>query len=299
LSVHSVTDELADNPPDDANQSETRSGYDPLEDTNGQSVPGFWVSAEDRAATAFLELQERSNWLGERYPLAIDRETAVINDGGISGDIYRFLVLLRARHLYPMGLDDDGEVSGLLFEELAKCAIGAYIGTISASRARFGVAGGSRGDGLPAPLADAVAELSDRMHEGPGEFDKLALGDFGGDALAWKPFGDSRPGQLTVVCQATISERRWKRKQPANEWTDKQPASSRLIRFVARPVTAVAFPETLSLTKPTELDGLSFSSIPFDRLRLLSALYDDPPPDCLLQRMNAWGQVIAQRIPTV
>ena len=299
LSVDDVTDELADEPPDNAAMSETREGQEDDNDDGAQATQGFEAAAENQASAAFSVLSERSSWLGNRYPLEVNADVALLHGSAHLQDIYRFLVLLRARQLYPMGLGDDGEEAGWLFEELAKHAIGAYVGTPTDFRVRFGVAGGSRGDGLALPIGEAVDELCGRMHEESGTFDRLATGDFRGDALAWKPFGDNFPGQLIVVCQATISERRWYRKQPANEWTDKRPPESRLIRFIARPVTAVAFPETLSLIKPDEFDGLSFSSIPFDRLRLLSALYSDPLPDCLLQRMDEWGRVIMQRIPTV
>ena len=297
LSVDSVTDELADSPPDDADSSETRSGFD-YDDNGGFSlVPGYWDTASENAEAAFLEIRERADWLGQVYPLETDGTKALLNGEQNLRDVYRFLVLLRARHLYHQGLDDNGAESGLLFEELAKYAIGGYIGAPSNNQARFGVAGGFRGDGLPLPIAEAARELSDRMDETLGEFDKSADGDFRGDAVAWKSFGDSRPGQLVVVCQATISERRWQRKQPANEWTDKQPPTKRLIQFVARPVTALAFPETLSLTTSDELDGLSLSSIPFDRLRLLSTLNIDALPDSLMRQMNKWASLITKRIP--
>ena len=79
------------------------------------------------------------------------------------------------------------------------------------------------------------------------------------------------------------------RDEPANRWTDRKPPDERLIRFFARPLTAVAFPETLSLTPTDTLDGLVFSSVPFDRLRLLSVLRDEDLPSDLRERMKEWA----------
>ena len=163
---------------------------------------------------------------------------------------------------------------------------------------RFGVAGGSRGDGLPPSLPDAVKDLSGRMFEELGDVPNSGVGDFRADAIAWTPFGDRRSGQLTLICQATISEKDWLRKEPPKRWTDRDPPSSRLIRFVARPVIAVAFPETLSLTPLDMILGATFSSIPFDRLRLLSVLHDRPLPIPLRERITQWVDTVVKRIPS-
>ena len=279
VSVHEVIDELAEIPPDDADESESRFEREGFEHASTQeSTPGYWQSAEDLADAAFVELSERMSWLGDRYPLVINGEIAEASSSNPINDIYAFLVLLRARQLYPHSLGDDGAESGFLFEELTKHAIGAYIGAGFENQVRFGVAGGYRGDGLPRSLPEAVRDLSARMFEEIGTVPDAADGDFRADAFAWVPFGDQRSGQLALICQATISEKEWLRKEAPRRWTDRDPPSSRLIQFVARPVTAVAFPETLSLTSSDVILGAAFSSIPFDRLRLLSVLHGRPIP---------------------
>ena len=304
VSATDVTDELADIPPDDASDSERRFAYhdpqvaydDPRAGYDGRMRPGFWESAEEKAEDAFGELSERAAWLGDDYPLELDGDVALLNQDTTARDVYQFLVLLRARQLYEDALGDDGEESSLLFEELVMHALGAYVGSGPEHRVRFGVAGGHRGDGLPESLSEAVEELRRRLHEAPGEVPTVGQGDYKADAVAWKPFGDERPGQLIMIGQATISEGDWMREEPPKRWTDRQPPERRLIRFLARPLTAVAFPETLSLTSRDVLDGLTFSSVPFDRLRLLSVLRDEDLPRDLRERMDAWASEMRDRL---
>lgn len=292
VSVTNITDELSDTPPDDAASSERRfSGED-------HESPGYWESAEAMAETALSELVSRATWLGDRYPLAINGDAAALSEVIARRDTYRFLVALRARHLYADGLGDDGATSGLIFEELSKHALGSYLGADHEHRVRFGTAGGHRGDGLPDDLSGAVRELRQRLHEAPGQIPDRGRDDYRADVVAWKPFGDDRPGQLVAVGQATISEREWLKKEPASRWTDRKPATERLVNFLARPVTIVAFAETLSLTRQDTLAGLasSFSSIPFDRLRLLSVLQDSEVPESLRLQMNQWAETIRDRL---
>lgn len=298
VSITSVTDELAAIPPDDARDSESRFDYENPQSSDDEEMrPGFRETAEDNAEAAFLELSERASWLRDHYPVEIDGEVASLRQEMSTRDVYRFLVLLRSRQLYQGALEDDGIESGRLFEEFAKHALGAYTGSGPNNQVRFGVAGGSRGDGLSQPLAAAVQELSRRMFEKPGQVSISHQGDFKADAVAWKPFGDDRPGQLVLISQATISEGDWMHDEPANRWTDRKPPDTRLILFFARPITAVAFPETLSLTPPDMLDGLTFSSIPFDRLRLLSVLCDEDLPSDLREGMRMWGGEMRGRLP--
>lgn len=292
ISVTDITDELADNPPDDASDSERRFKGEE------QTRPGYWEAAEENAEAAFGELFQRAEWLGRHYPLELDGDVATLRSALAARDVYRFLVLLRARQLYQDALGDDGEDAGALFEELVKHALGAYAGTDPEHRVRFGVAGGHRGDGLPDSFSEAVEELRLRLHEAKGVVPDSARGDYKADAFAWKPFDDERPGQLVMIGQSTISEGAWMREEPAKKWTDKQPPGNRLINFLARPVTVVAFVETLSLTRPDTIEGLggTFSSIPFDRVRLLSVLSDEDLPNDLRDGINAWASDMSGRL---
>ena len=300
VSITGVADELASIPPDESMDSESPFEYEDPEITDDEHWrPGFREMAEERAEAAFAQLSEREKWLGDQYPVQVEGDVASLRQDTPARTIYNFLVLLRSRQLYQGALGDDGTESGLLFEELVKHALGAYAGSNPLQRVRFGVAGGSRGDELPLPMTEAIYELSRRMHEEPGEVHDSQQGDFKADAIVWKPFGDDLPGQFVLIGQATISEGDWLTDEPANRWTDRKPPDTRLILFRARPVTAVAFPETLSLTSPEALEGLSltFSSIPLDRLRLLSVLLDEDLPSDLRTRMRNWTRDMKCKLP--
>ena len=298
LSVDSVTAELAGEPPDVADDAEFRSPREDPDDPEGESLPAHWNKLENSTADAFRELSSRAGWLQDHYPLRIAGDIAERNHGTATHNVYRFLVLLRARQLYKAALGDNGRVSGFLFEELVKHALGAYIGARSQTQVRFGVAGGTRGDGLPNAVDAAVRELSTRVHEPMGQVPDRSDGDFKADVVTWKPFGDRLPGQLALIGQATISEGDWGQEEPAKRWTYAAlPDRPRLIEWLARPVTAVAFPETLSLTPSTTLRGLEFSSIPFDRLRLLKVLGDQELPEDLVEGMRQWGNGVIAEIP--
>ena len=268
ISVEKITYSLEKIPPDASDDSEDRE-Y-------------FHDRSEEEAENAFMELNARYSWLGIRYPLKIDEGVALLHPENQARDIYRFLILLRARQMYPGSLNDDGRESGFLFEEIASRALGAYI---AGDQVRFGVADGQRGGNLPQSPVQALQELSLRMHEHMTTKDVSEKPqDFGGDAVAWKSFGDDHPGKIILVGQTTISERKWMSKEPSSKWIDQ-----RLIRFLAPPIRAVAFVETLSLTSRTILEGTTFSSIPVDRLRLLSVLTDEDLPMNLRGRMNQWS----------
>ena len=212
---------------------------DPLDEVEGtaddQAEIGraAWEAAELLATSALAELRDRAAWLQDRYPLAISSELASLKETAVALPIYRFLALVRARHLYSgvRALRDPGQE----FEELVNYAVGAYVG---GQAVRFGPgATGERGDGLPPVLWDAVVDLAQRMHESANSIKDEGQGDYKVDVIAWKPFGDERAGQIVVLCQSTISEGEWITKLPAKRWMER-----RLVHFLADPIEAVAFP---------------------------------------------------------
>ena len=268
ISVEKITYSLGEIPPDASDDSEDRE-Y-------------FHDRSAEEAENAFVELNARHSWLGVRYPLKINKGVALLRHESRARDIYRFLILLRARQMYPGHLDDDGKEAGFLFEEIVSRALGAYI---AGDQVRFGLADGQRGGGLPHSTVYALRELSLRMHEHMTTKDVSAKPqDFGADAVAWKLFGDDHPGKIILIGQATISEKTWIGKEPSSRWLDQ-----RLVQFLVPPIRAVAFAETLSLTSRSTLEETTFSSIPFDRLRLLSVLTDENIPMDLRDRMNQWS----------
>lgn len=297
VSVADVTAVIAADPLDNSRTSEHRLDYpDSLGDLDPTDVnSGYWQQAEHTAELAFAELQQRSRWFGDRYPLSVDGEIATVNSCFDSGAVASFLTLLRSRHLYRSALDDDGEVAGRLFEELLPYALRGYLGISGVTAIRFGVSGGSRGDGLPLQTDDALDEVSCRVNEPRGELTGLQDGlDYGGDVIAWKALGDPYRGKVVAIGQATISERKWTKKQPSPKWK-----SGRLIEFLTKPTIVVAFVESISLTTNAVLDGLpeNFSPLPLDRFRILFILRDCDVPDSLRTRVEDWTVEMQDRLP--
>ncbi len=296
VSLAEVTAMIAADPPDDSTTSEHRLDYPAgLEDLDRADMsPGYWEQAENTAESAFLELRQRSEWFGARYPLTVNGESATASSCFDSGAIASFLTLLRSRHLYHHALGDDGEVAGELFEELLPHVLRGYLGTNRDSSIRFGVSGGSRGSELPLQTDDALDELSRRMHEPRGNLTGLPNGrDYGGDGIAWKALGDSHPGKLVAIGQATISQQEWPKKHPSPKWK-----SGALIKFLTQPTIVIAFVESISLITKAERDGLpeEFSALPFDRFRILYILRDRDLPSSLRKRMENWTGQMLERL---
>lgn len=297
ISVANVTAMIAADPLDDSTTSEHRLEYpESLEDLDPTDLTsGYWQQAEHTAELAFAELQQRSNWFGDRYPLSVEGEIATATSCFDSRAVASFLTLLRSRHLYDSALNDDGEVAGGLFEELLPHALRGYLGISENAAIRFGVSGGSRGGGLPFQTDGALNEVSRRINEPRGELTGLQDGlDFGADVIAWKAFGDPLRGKLVAIGQATISERKWTKKRPSPKWK-----SGRLIEFLTQPTIIVAFVESISLTSNAVLDGLpeGFSPLPLDRFRILFILRDRDIPDSLRTRVEDWVVQMQERLP--
>ena len=297
LSVTGVTQVVAGEPPDDSADSEHRNDYsEDAEDANpAQQQEGFWQLANNTAEMAFKELLTRSASFSDRYPIVSNGESAETNKSYDSPRIAAFLTLLRSRHLYADALGDDGSIAGELFEELLQYALRRYIDTTDSCSVHFGLAGGSRGGGLPSNAKEALDELASRMNEEKGTLESLAQNrDFGVDAIAWRPFPDYEPGQLAVVGQATIAEGKWVSKFPSPKWDTR-----RLIGFLARPAIAIGFVETITLSEQRLLRAKGepdFVSIPLDRLRLLFVLRDSDIPESLLERITDWCDGMKERL---
>ena len=276
ISVADLMSNLAAEPPDTADESETREQY--------------WDNAERLADDALGELSHRARWLTTSYPIVLDGDVAMLREDVQHLELWRFVTLLRARQMYPAVFAGDANEAGLLFEELATLALGAYAGSQSARSVRFGLAGGARESSLPSQIGDAITTLSARMGERVGALPARNDRDYGADVIAWRPFGDHRAGQLVIIGQATISEAKWTGKEPALRWTESKTGSDRPIDFLARPLTAVVFVEALSLTSNDTIRGLTrnFSSIPFDRFRIMSVLNGVDVPTAFREDIARW-----------
>ena len=279
VSLIEVADVLRDDPPDEVEGAA---------DDQSEVGQAAWEAADFLATAALAELRDRAAWLQDHYPLTVSPELASLRETSVALPIYRFLALVRARHLYSRvrALRDPGQE----FEELVNHAVGAYVG---GQVVRFGLgATGERGDGLPPVLWDAVVDLAQRMHESANSIRDDGQGDYKVDVIAWKPFGDERAGQIVVLCQSTISQGDWTTKLPAKRWMER-----RLVHFLTDPIEAVAFPETLSLTSTEELRGGNFGAIPFDRLRILEMVDGSTVPESLTRRLDEWCTMAREEIP--
>ena len=276
LSIDELTDDLREDPAD-LSEDEEKSGDE-----------GRWSRARHLAEEAFGELRWRSDWLGDRYPIRFeDVEVVAWTDDSPTIVTYSFLVLLRAKQILGGSMNGGPHDPGFLFEELTTQATGAYV---AAQAVRFGDAGGKRGSGLPINFSEAIAELARRMGEEPG--DGVGSGDERADVIAWRPFGDRRAGQLVMITQATIAEGEWQMKQIRSKWED-----GRLIQFVAKPLPAVGFVESMSLYSTDVFRGTDFRSVPFDRLRIVSLLTDEGIDSDLLDSMGEWTEWAITRLP--
>lgn len=279
VSIDDFTDYLREDPADDSSQEE-ESGDE-----------GKWSYARHLAEEAFGELRSRAEWLGSRYPIEFeDVEAVTWKNASAAASIYAFLVLLRAKQMLGGSMNGGTPEPGYLFEELMTAAARAYAGP---QGVRFGDAGGGRGNGLPVNLSDAVADLAKRMSEKAADLIGPGTGDAKADAIAWRPFGDRRAGQLVMIAQATITEGEWQMKEINSKWEN-----GRLIEFVAKPLPAVGFVETISVYSPDFFRGVDFRSVPFDRLRILSLLNDTSVDGTLLQGMREWTEWAIGRLPT-
>ena len=279
VSIDAFTDYLREAPADDS------------EDEVVTGDEGKWSRARQLSEEAFKEIRTRAAWLGDRYPIEFDDVEAIgWADACASSRLYRFLVLLRAKQMLGGMMNGGAPNPGYLFEELVTLATGEYLGKGQA--VRFGVANGQRGAELPINLQDAIFELARRMHEAPAEAVPGGAGDKRADAIGWRPFGDKRPGQLVVVAQATITKGEWQMKEIPSKWEN-----GRLIQFVAYPLPAVAFVESMSLYSDDFFRGGDFRSVPFDRLRILSLLTDNNIEPAILQGMTEWTEWAISKLP--
>lgn len=279
VSIDEFADYLREAPTDDSD----------LEVVTGDE--GKWNQARQRSEEAFEEIRARAVWLGDRYAIQFEDVEAISwADTSPSSRLYRFLALLRARQMLGGMMNGGVPDPGYLFEELVTFATAGYVGEGQA--VRFGVANGQRGAGLPINLREAIVDLARRMHEAPADSARRGAGDERADAIAWRPFGDKRAGQLVLVAQATIAEGEWQMKQISPKWEDR-----RLIQFVAYPLPAVAFVESMSLYSDDFFRGGTFCSVPFDRLRILSLLTDNDIEPAILQGMTDWTGWAIGKLP--
>ena len=118
--------------------------------------------------------------------------------------------------------------------------------------------------------------------------------DGGVDVVAWKPFGDERPGYVTLLCQCTI-EKKWyteaSRKARDINLTD----WVTWIRFGLPPLTAIAVPFLLDGTfEERWRDTLRDVHIILDRMRICEFI--DPALVPRLDHIRGWNAAERERL---
>jgi hypothetical protein len=149
-----------------------------------------------------------------------------------------------------------------VFENLVTKALARYVGG-DAIRV-----GHPRRPPVPTAFRDLVPYLGARLREPVRRTVALreATKDLRADVIAWRPFADSRPGQVVVLAQCAIGAD-WRRKLTecnVDLW-------GRYIEFFASPCRAFGVPFTV----PSQDHWLEYSSdggIGLDRLRIVELL---------------------------
>jgi hypothetical protein len=166
-------------------------------------------------------------------------------------------------------------VAGQLFEEVSAVAVKHYIG------------GECVICGFPTPLkvADLAARTGERfIREFPSHRKDRNL-----DLMAWRPFGDARPGQLIVLVQCAAG-RNWKHKTKelaVEAW-------KKLIQFHVAPVRGFTMPYIISDVSEFEEHSTDAGLI-LDRIRIYRCTNGVVLDTELKKRLTTWckGRITA------
>lgn len=177
------------------------------------------VMCEQKAEDAFAEIDDRVRACSGSYPFEILDENVLQIRPGREKCVYSFMALLSrfGKDAGPPGLG-----GAQLFEDLCARAMETYLGggpsrpshdTASVASVRACVFGFPRRV-LPAGFADALDQLCADLGEGSPHKGRQNLPrkkDDKLDIVAWKEFGDRRPGKLIAFGQCATG-RKWREK---------------------------------------------------------------------------------------
>ena len=188
---------------------------------------------EEVAEAALDRLATRQEYLGDQYPFSLHGALKANPDA--ANTAYAFLTTVTS---VGWTNEEAPESAASLFEYVSAFALVGYLG--GQGRARSYDFGFPRRNS-PASFYDAVEDLCHKMGEGNGcgvsrsetameKDDKL-------DLVAWVPFGDNRPNQLSVFGQCATGAN-WQNKinelQPVDfckKWLNKAPAVTPSVAF--------------------------------------------------------------------
>jgi hypothetical protein len=229
--------------------------------------------ADLRGEEIWRELDFRCGTSSHDHPLAVgggllERRVETWRGAVIA----TFLLVLGVRRSLPVSLHI--QTAARLFEHVAAAAIANYI---NGKGVRFGWPFDD--NGADSDFESQVQRLAAMLHE-----DVLPLRavpvrdakDHGLDVVAWRSFGDGRPGQSVVLGQCAIGAL-WQRK-----YMDLQ-AWNKIINFSSPPSAAVAFPFVPPFGQAPSLEeagegvawfDVALHGLPFDRVRLMALVRD-------------------------
>jgi hypothetical protein len=213
------------------------------------------------------ELERRQAIGRQLYPFAESADAVVVEPD--ASPLYVFLLLVSISPAFRARAEWD-EVN-LLFDEIVALALRNFLGPGARGR-RFSTPSYATRDETFQQQCEGLAK-DFGLPLGPGPW-RAARRDGGVDAVAWRPFGDRRPGFITVLAQCTV-RRDWQPKARDividlwRAWVD----------FGKDPVTALAVPFAL----PPWYDAEGWDEqrrtvhVMLDRFRLTELLATDPP----------------------
>lgn len=246
-------------------------------------------NAERLVEDTWQELQDRASIIGETYPLFVGESSIRCRTPPDQTIVYSFLALLGARLTYRIKVAAmPVSEPAMLFEFVVKAALENYLG---AKTIRFGWP--YRDDGLGTDFFDAARALAGELQEHVGPL--LTVGDdekdHGLDVIAWLPFSDNQPSQISLLCQCAIGQD-WNEKPiHLKNWDD-------IINFMVSPLTAVAFVVQMSNEKRYLVNGVAKrSGVLFDRTRLAKMVGGADLPAELTDKITAWATNSIGHIP--
>jgi hypothetical protein len=236
------------------------------------------------------ELRHRARAARTGYPFVVGDEDVELTGHDWHGwKIYTFLAAVAARHTYQVTMPVND--TARLFEHVVACALASYLPG-QARRVGWPV---ERGDpGFEARVRRLAEEL---MREPWGGLTGVSpdVKDHGLDVIAWRPFGDDRPGQPVVLCQCAIGTDFWEKKVDDAAWR-------MVIKFIVRPTPAIAFPVIPYVSEPWERSRWAGASISgglmFDRLRIAAyATFERIESTAIAIEIDDWLENAVPRLP--
>ena len=216
------------------------------------------AAEEEAIADASEELQRRSDAIGKGYPFTFDGVVLTSSDTWAEEAIaYVFLLLLSAPSL-------SGKTAGRrLFEEVVTAALAQYL---VGESLRFGF---PYRQPVPSHPDEAVTYLAKQMGQPRLSTRQVRASekDMGVDAVAWKPFADSRSSKVVLLANCSTGA----------DWNSKLGELSiekwkRMIDFGCDPVQVFAVPW---IPDYEDWDNIvDYGNMVLDRARVASLLFD-------------------------